>query len=364
MDAGSGVVTKNFNGGGNWAKTYSTGWDSHNGGPFNIIMGAKSVFKVTNIATMNATNANYGISGPATGDWAVFQADTIVAGAANQGYEVTYGGNLAVVAGKGGHFAQGYSGTYPYIDIKDNAVIYEKGDMPNITIEATECNPGFKGTPGEGEGGTVLGDPAVYTFAFEDQRLTGDYDMNDVVVKVSPSVNDDGTINYDKLDFKLVAAGATFNIWVKIGEETLFGGEVHDAFKVNRGVMVNTAGTVQSAKATKDPISHLSFATPEAVKVIENGKIVGIDLTKLNIWIDVNPGSANTADQIKYLDETIDPSAVLIPTDWAWPIERTKVTEAYTNFAAWAATLNRTDAMNAWYNTPASGKTMKNATTK
>jgi hypothetical protein len=146
MDAGSGVVTKYFNGGGNWAKNYSTGWSTFNGGPFYIYMGAASVFRVTETATMNATKADYGIYGPPTGPYAVFEAKEIVAGADNQGYEVTYGNNLYVSAES--HFPNGMSGQYPFIDFKGNAKIFapgfEDGEIA-VKIDETACNPGFNG---------------------------------------------------------------------------------------------------------------------------------------------------------------------------------------------------------------------------
>ena len=95
MDANSSVKTKYFNGGGNWAKEYSIGYSEGKGGPFYIYMGASSMFEVTETATMNASKPNYGIYGPAEGKYAVFKAKNIVAGKENQGFEVTYGNNLA-----------------------------------------------------------------------------------------------------------------------------------------------------------------------------------------------------------------------------------------------------------------------------
>ena len=114
MDANASVKTKNFNGGGNFTYTYyRADWyryveASHSGGPFYIYMGASSMFEVTETATMNATKADYGIYGPEEGAYAVFKAKNIVAGKANQGFEVTYGNNLAVVCET--HFDNGDDG--------------------------------------------------------------------------------------------------------------------------------------------------------------------------------------------------------------------------------------------------------------
>lgn len=213
MNSNSGVVTKYFNGGGNWGKNYSTGWSAFNGGPFYIYMGSNSVFKVTETATMNATKADYGVYGVGN-DFAVFSAKKIEAGAANQGYEVTYGGNLYVYA-ENGHFANGFSGSYPYIDIKDNAKIYASGfedGKPAVKIEATNCNPGFEGDDDNTETPT-------YRVIAEDLSATegSDFDFNDVVFDVEP--NAAGTA----AKIVLRAAGGIYRL-------TVAGQEVHQAF--------------------------------------------------------------------------------------------------------------------------------------
>lgn len=181
MDAGSSVVTKYFNGGGNWAKNYSTGWSNANGGPFYIYMGKGSMFDVTETATMNATKADYGIYGPSSGNFAVFRAKKIVAGAANQGYEVTYGGNLYVATND--HFSNGWSGQYPYIDIKGAAALTAY-DGANVTLSDQGCGAAYVGTP-DSESRPEA--PVSLRYCFEDQFPdAGDYDFNDVVLTVTP----------------------------------------------------------------------------------------------------------------------------------------------------------------------------------
>ena len=185
MDAGSSVVTKYFNGGGNWAKNYSTGWSSSDGGPFYIYMGAGSIFDVKETATMNATKADYGVYGPSEGNFAVFRAKNIVAGKAGQGYEVTYGGNLYVATDN--HFDQGWSGQYPYIDTKGAANITPYNGA-NVTLSDEGCGAAYVGTPDEEEREET---PMGFRFCFEDNFPdAGDYDFNDVVLTVTPTVND------------------------------------------------------------------------------------------------------------------------------------------------------------------------------
>ena len=202
-------------------------------GPFYIYMGANALFKVDGTATLDATKANYGIYGPTSG-YAVFQAKDIVKGRDYQGYEVTYGNNLYIVADT--HFAQGNSGQYPYIDFKGGCSennIYTNGKLPSFSIESNECNPGFTGdTP----------DPtpqAHVRVIAEDLSVSDntDFDFNDVVFDV--------TFDYPagKTTITLLAAGGTLPLYVG-------GQEVHEMFGVSTKTMVNTG-----AGASKDPVS-------------------------------------------------------------------------------------------------------------
>ena len=207
MDAGSSVVTKYFNGGGNWAKNYSIGWSSFNGGPFYIYMGAGSLFDVTETATMNATKANYGVYGPEEGGFAVFRAKKIVAGAANQGYEVTYGGNLYVATNN--HFKQGWSGQYPYIDIK-GAAAQTAWDGAKVTFTGT-CGAAYIGKPDSEERPET---PMGFRYCFEDNFPdAGDYDFNDVVLTVTPTLDFNKTLT---IKVNLNAVGATKTLAVAI----------------------------------------------------------------------------------------------------------------------------------------------------
>lgn len=202
--------------------------------------------------------------------------------------------------------------------------------------------------------------------------------MNDVVLKVSYKVKstnaETGEVEYDKtkLVATLVAAGATYNIKVKIGETYLFNGtEIHEALGVNPGVMVNT-GNGKAQTAT--PISS-EIATPAGL-ADEDGNI---DFTTLPVTIEVT----STGKSYSYPNTNAYPHAVMIPVDWRWPTERTIITEAYpgngkatittesgsefliNSFSAWAATpaAQRATVLGdiKWYETAAApGKTMTN----
>lgn len=271
-----------------------------------------------------------------------------------------------------GKYTDGQTNVYSeaYWLIHNQITKYTSENSSTLIIPKGDCT-GMGYNPGGG-GGKINGDPAVYTYAFEDQTVNTDYDMNDVVLKVNYHVTEQGTganagkVIYDKtkLDVKLVAAGATFNIKVKIGDTYLFGGkEIHDALNVDPGVMVNTGGPQTANPAVeKNGIS---------IPAGWNG-----DFTKLPVSIEV----LSTSTTYVFPNTDLYPHAVMVPTDWAWPQERVNVQVAYpgtssaskvtinnvevpnNSFRAWGGTpaASRTSAMNGWYNNPASGKVVSN----
>ena len=183
MDAGSSVVAKNFLA----------------AGPSYIFMGEQSLFLVEETATMNITKAVYGIYGPATGGYAVFQAKEIAHGDcdANQGFVASYFNHLYVATNK--HFAFGYSDKsaeqqaagetgaqpYYYLDTAHGALMTGFGGA-NVTVAESECSPGYGGTP------TPEPNPIPFSlrYCFEDNfPQVGDYDFNDVVLTLTPNVD-------------------------------------------------------------------------------------------------------------------------------------------------------------------------------
>ena len=296
IDTGGGVLAKNFYGG----RDSSTGANS---GPFKIVMGQKAVFKVENIAQLEggrndiSDTYNKGIYGPTSGEYAVFQAKSIVRNAAlaNTWGAVTYGGHLYVSAES--HFAQGNDGSalHPFIFTKDGFTlknIYAAGDnnfssgKPNITISKTECSPGFQG-----------GDP-LYRVIAEDLSASedGDFDFNDVVFDVVKAEGGRTTL-------KLICAGGTLPLRVR-GANEAEGVEVHSVFGEmapnDQGLykMYNTGAGPTVPEATCTVAGE--YITPEKIKNII------IEVKKEDKWMALPANRGEAACKI-LVDNTFIP---------------------------------------------------------
>jgi hypothetical protein len=276
-------------------------------------MGANSVFKVTETATMNATKADYGIYGPSDGGYAVFQAKNIVAGAANQGYEVTYGGNLYVSADS--HFANGYSGQYPYIDIKGNAKIYAPGfesGKPAISISETACNPGFKGI-----------NTVDIRIIAEDLTVNGnstdntDFDFNDIVFDVKWDKDN------NKVYVKFLAAGGELPIFIG-NDGDVEPWELHQLFKeANDGKNISTK-TMMNTYAGQ----HNAYSCPE--KELPSGWWSGSDIKTIAKSIKIRVKKSSVPEAIELLAPVGQvPSKIAVGTDYEWCDEREAIDTKY-----------------------------------
>ena len=286
IDGGGGVLTKYFDGG-----RASTGAVS---GPFVIIMGSEAVFVVEETAILESGRGDekgFGIFGPSTGEYAVFQAkniarDPYLESISSHG-AVTYGGNLYVSAES--HFAQGDDGGgNPFIYEKDGFSIanniYAAGfqsGKPNINIPETPCSPGFVG-----------GSTPLYRVIAEDLSASeaGDFDFNDVVFDV---VKAEG----GKTTLKLICAGGTLPLKVMdIEVHGLFGETAPNASGTYK--MYNTG-----AGPTVDPVTfeiNGVYTTPEQIKNIK------IEVLKNDKWMELKATTGEAACKI-LVDDTFKP---------------------------------------------------------
>ena len=289
INSEGGVLAKNFYGG----RDSSTGAVS---GPFKIEMAENAVFVVENDAQFESGRSEinndkyaYGIFGPLTGGYAVFQAKNIVreASIANTWGAVTYRGHLYVSAEN--HFAQGNDGmeSHKFI-IEQNGFsidnnIYAAGfksGKPSITIPQTPCSPGFQG-----------GDP-LYRVIAEDlsAEQDGDFDFNDVVFDV---VKAEGGVT----TLKLICAGGVLPLKV-------MGVEVHGLFgettpnEKGEYKMYNTG-----AGPTVSPVTfeiNGTYTTPEQIKNIK------IEVFKEEKWMELTATRGKAACKI-LVDDTFVP---------------------------------------------------------
>ena len=323
MDAGASVVTKNFNGGGNWSGTYADTWSTAQGGPFYIYMGANSVFKVTETATMNATKADYGIYGPADGGYAVFQAKNIVMGKENQGFEVTYGNNLYVSAES--HFANGNDGQadHPYIDFKGNAKIYASGfeeGLPSISISRTPCNPGFN------ESADVIESVRVIAEDLTVNDVKADFDFNDVVFDVIWNKKKKG--EGGKVSVKVLAAGGELTLYIGGTADGVEGVRtVNDRFKeanpkkkdiITEKTMINTAAGY-----------HNEYNTFEFDLSDNEWEGDNINAIAKSIYVRVMKSNALTTLPAEQGKAT---AKIAVGTDFDWCDERQNIDEKFENF--------------------------------
>ena len=204
LNGGASVVTKSFEA----------------AGPTFIKMGSNSLFNVTGTAKFSINKDVYGSYGPSTGAEAVFQAKAIErlnSRETNQGFSANYFGHLYVATDS--HFPFGYSdksaeqqaagevGAQPYYHL-DAASGAKMTTYNGAKAELSDagCGAAYSGKPDTEEREET---PMSYRYCFEDNFPdAGDYDFNDVVLTVTPTL-DDKTLT---IKVSLDAVGATENV--------------------------------------------------------------------------------------------------------------------------------------------------------
>lgn len=294
IDSNGGVLTKNFYGG-------KAGDDPNSkSGPYKVIMGHKSLFKVTETATLEGGNPGWGFFGPNSGEYAVFQAKDIIraTGLENTQGAVTYSGNLYVSAET--HFGKGTpydTYIYEYNGFSIGTNIFAAGfnaGLPDIEIDETPCNPGFKG------------EKKLYRVIAEDlsAEQEGDFDFNDVVFDVVESKNGNTIL-------KLICAGGILPLRVMNQEvHGLFGETEPDA---NGNYKMYNTGAGPNVSPVTFEIQGV-YTTPEQIKNIV------IEVYKEGAWIELTATRGKPACKI-LVDNSFIPVA-----------ERRNIANQYGNF--------------------------------
>ena len=174
-----------------------------------------------------------------------------------------------------------------------------------------------------------------WIIACEDLGDTDDYDFNDVVFKVS-HVSGQKTATVTPL-----AAGGTLATWIVYNNVYL--GETHQLL----GAKENTSGSYPMINTT----TLTATATPQEVTVPENFTITN-NMGGFSIIVESKNNSDSNAVLIKAPSAGAAPQMFCVPATWAWPTERTKIQDAYPDFAKWSANTNNIE----WYNNATAGK--------
>lgn len=189
----------------------------------------------------------------------------------------------------------------------------------------------------EGEQEHIKDETFEYIYATEDLGSTDDFDFNDIVFSVSH------VSGQPHADVKLLAAGGTLpaEIWFK--NTKCYDKEVHEVFKEESSVMVNTAkGTdytnLKTVKSyTVEVGKDWSHAKAEYTSGEGNGFKVKVTKNGDEHWAEnlgANDGPA--------------PQMLILEPNWLWPVERTSIAEAYPGFGEWGANYNQGKT---WVNT-------------
>ena len=166
----------------------------------------------------------------------------------------------------------------------------------------------------------------VYTMCYED-REKGDYDMNDVVIKAMRLPN-------NQVLYSIEACGAHDELYIHNinGQVINSGVEIHKLFNVNKDTYVNTV----EGGVRKDPVQEIitvddnfSFTNPDCLPYIENRTMGN------NVYI------SKTGE---------DPHGIVIPCDYKYPTEQTKISDANELFLEWARDKNSISSKG-WYRT-------------
>lgn len=172
-------------------------------------------------------------------------------------------------------------------------------------------------------------------YAFEDLGSVGDYDFNDVILKVSH------VLGSSQATVELVAAGGTLATAVKYGNEVLWS-EVHEAFGVELSTMVNTG---RGTAAQEPQAKTIAVASNASFKDLKFAIVVTYS----------NGNSISIVESVPSIGSA--PQYLYVPATWRWPKENVRITQAYAqeghSFEEWAQNANQAKD---WYEHPTNDK--------
>ena len=312
-------------------------------GPCRLFLGSRSVFHVTNKATLHFTNRFSGIYGPTKEPegYGVFHAKSIATAKSSSsrtvptGFMASYHGYLAVAYDES-HFGMGLYATagadaVPYYCLESPSFIDQTAFLADTyNVEATNRNPGFTA------GGQQRSNNPHYTyFAFEDLRGGDTYTYNDAVVRI-------GTPVKGVADVELCAVGTRLESYLLVGDQRI-GNELHKEF----GIAVGNSKTVEGSNVTTSGVKT-AFKTIGTVTIPDGQSVADLDI-RLQVTKESGDVEVIGAPQVG----TVPYRLVVSGSDdgkWFWP--REPIHKAYAKFRDWGT--DRTTATD-WYKTPKGG---------
>lgn len=168
-----------------------------------------------------------------------------------------------------------------------------------------------------------------YIIACEDLGGSDDFDFNDIVLAINH------VSGMKTASVELLAAGGTLPAKVMYNNTTIFE-EVHEAFGVPTGTMVNTGGTSHSSvKSNAIEVPYNFSITTHA----SNFKIIVTKAENNNTEISVPDKNGATPQAF-----------VIAAPNWKWPVERQNIAEKYPKFTDWVNNHTKDDWYNALWN--------------
>ena len=167
--------------------------------------------------------------------------------------------------------------------------------------------------------------PVEYIYAVEDLGNTDDFDFNDVVFSVSHAKGQ------PHANVKLLAAGGTLPAYISFNG-TSYGGEVHARFKDSAGNPIASNVMVNTAEGTNK--ANMKQTSPFVVPVPTNWSHAKHDFTTEGNGFGVMVQNEKNVTHVTPGNKPA-PQILILPADWLWPTERTRINEAYTTFGTW-----------------------------
>ncbi len=314
---------------------------------FQVNMGGNAGFNIKGNNSWGAQGDNTYQGFKATGSNNYVRLGGTTSVAAHK-YSLQTTGNITIAFNNLVDLGASNSGVQPTIQLNEGTTRVDFSEL-NPTYSTTDCGASWTPNPPVE---TTVTENLTWTYAFEDNKTKCDFDLNDVVIQVRESEADD-----TKLIVKLVAAGCEYDNYVWFGETPIVwegGAEVHDAFGVNHGVMVNTGN---NKGVDKTPV-EVTIDKPT------NFDFQNADFKIRPFRINSDPtDEANAVDgYISIVKQGVNtglwgPLGLAIPAKWKWPKERNTVNYAYPAFTDWGKesdlTLRADEA--GWYENPTSG---------